>query len=269
MSAKTFCRKMVTYSISPFYAPKKTLARFSTTGKSHKIEPRPRNIFGTMDLAHALRLNNEAVSLLLQNRDREAMVLFTNSLNEIKQLVGNESNEDAMIEDSSRAPLSIHDATHTVPGLQDYACFVYSSALTFTAETISRNMPSDDREANQFASVVLLNVALAYHHTGLRGNQTALEKAERLYDMVCQLLAPNEICQGTALLVKAAAINNLAQIRHHRGDYVFALEGFKYLGSLFACFGDNLHHTKCQETVYTGMLLNALLFSPPDAAPAA
>jgi hypothetical protein len=222
----------------------------------------------TMNLSHALQLNNEGVNLLLQNRDSEAVLLFTNSLNEIKQLVvtGEVPNKGSDI--SFRSPLFVHDATHTVPGLQDLACFIYGNALTFSSETVNRNMPSED-QSNHLASSVLLNVALVYHRTGLRGNQAALEKAERLYDMVCQLLVANDICHGTALLVKAAAINNLAQIRHHRGDYAFALERFKYLGSLFACFGENLHHTKGLQAVYLGMLLNVLLITPPGAAPAA
>jgi hypothetical protein len=223
---------------------------------------------GTMSLSHALRLNNEGVKLLLQNRDSEAMLLFANSLSEIKQLVaiGEVPNKDSGI--AFRSPLFVHDATHTVSGLQDLACFIYGNALTFSSKTVDGNMPAED-QSNQLAAAVLLNVALAYHRTGLRGNKAALEKAERLYDMVCQLLVANDICHGTALLVKAAAINNLAQIRHQRGDYAFALVGFKFLASLFACFGENLHHTNCQEAVYLGMLLNALLTAPPGAAAAA
>eukprot|EP00980_Cylindrotheca_fusiformis_P011986 scaffold2836_cov99-Cylindrotheca_fusiformis.AAC.1 len=225
-----------------------------------------------MDLSHALRINNEGVGLLMQNRDREAMVLFINALNAMRQQTTNENELPSEIESQSDTPRSppanIHDATYTVPGLQDHSCFIYDNVFTFSWEMINKNMPSAHL-AIQCASVIILNVALIYHSNGLRSNENALGKAELLYDMVCQLLGDIENCQGTVLLVKAAAINNLSQLRYHRGAYGFATEGFTYLGLLFAHYGVNLHHTNCKETVYQGMLLNALVLRTPAPAPAA
>eukprot|EP00980_Cylindrotheca_fusiformis_P001854 scaffold414_cov109-Cylindrotheca_fusiformis.AAC.17 len=225
-----------------------------------------------MDLSRALRINNEAVALLMQNRDEEAMILFTNSLNTVKQLTKIGSGLPSKIGGQNRTlrspPSNIHNATHTVPGLQDYSCFIYDSVHTFSMETINKNMPSAHL-AIQCAAVIILNVALLYHHTALRSNQAALEKAELLYDMVCKLLEGKDMCQGTALLVKAAAINNLAQLHYHRGAYDFALEGFKTLGRLFDLFGGKLQLAMCQETVYQGMLLNSLVLKTPAAACAA
>eukprot|EP00980_Cylindrotheca_fusiformis_P023001 scaffold10009_cov105-Cylindrotheca_fusiformis.AAC.6 len=224
-----------------------------------------------MDLSYALRINNEGVALLMQNRDREAMILFTNSLNEVKQLTTIESgfpSKNELQTDTPWSPSSIHDATHTIPGLQGHSCYIYDSVLTFSMETINKNTPSAHL-AIQCASVIILNVALLYHYDGLRSNQAALEKAELLYNMVCELLEGKDMCQGTALLVKAAAINNLAQLHYHRGAYDFALERFDTLSLLLDHFGGNLHHAKCQETVYEGMLLNALVLRTPAAAHAA
>eukprot|EP00980_Cylindrotheca_fusiformis_P001852 scaffold414_cov109-Cylindrotheca_fusiformis.AAC.15 len=225
-----------------------------------------------MDLSRALRINNEAVALLMQNRDEEAMVLFINSLNAVKQLTTIGSGLPSKIGGQNRtlrsSPTNIHDVTHTVPGLQDHSCFIYGNILTFSMETINKNMPSAHL-AIQCASVIILNVALLYHHIGIRSNQAALEKAELLYDMVCKLLEGKDMCQGTALLVKAAAINNLAQLHYHRGAYDFALEGFKTLGLLFDFFGGKLQLAKCQEIAYQGMLLNALVLKTPAAACAA
>eukprot|EP00980_Cylindrotheca_fusiformis_P018422 scaffold6058_cov96-Cylindrotheca_fusiformis.AAC.7 len=225
-----------------------------------------------MDLSHALRINNEGVGLLMQNRDREAMVLFTNALNAVKQLTTTRSELSSKIESQSDTPRSpptnIHDATHTVPGLQDHSCFIYDNVLTFSMEAINKTMPSEHL-AIQCASVIILNVALVYHCNGLRSNKNSLDNAELLYDMVCQLLEDSGICQGTVLLVKAAAINNLSQLRYYRGAYDFALEGFRHLGLLFAHYGGNLHHTNCEETAIQGMLLNALVLRTPAAASAA
>eukprot|EP00980_Cylindrotheca_fusiformis_P012494 scaffold3073_cov66-Cylindrotheca_fusiformis.AAC.9 len=228
----------------------------------------------TMDLSHALRINNEGVRLLLRNRDREAMILFTKSLNAVKQLTSIGSELSTKIEtqtsDTPMSPTNIHDATHTVPGLQeDHSCFIYGNVLTFSKETINNDMPST-HEAIQCASVIILNVALLYHYTGLKSNQTALAHSELLYNMVCQLLErKKDMCQGTALLVRAAAINNLAQLHYSRGAYDYALEGFKTLGLLFDNFGGNLRNVKCEETVYQGMFLNALVLRTPAAARAA
>eukprot|EP00980_Cylindrotheca_fusiformis_P022998 scaffold10009_cov105-Cylindrotheca_fusiformis.AAC.3 len=225
-----------------------------------------------MDLSQALRINNEGVGLLMQNRDREAIVLFINALNAMKQQTTNESELSSKIESQSDTPRSsptnIHDATHTVPGLQDHSSFIYDDVLTFSLETINKNTHSANL-AIQYASVVILNVALVYHCNGLRSNKNALDKAELLYDMVGRLLGNSDICQGTVLLVKAAAMNNLAQLRYHRGAYGFALEGFRHLGLLLARFGGNLRHTNCQETAYQGWLGFWMLIScvaPPILA---
>eukprot|EP00980_Cylindrotheca_fusiformis_P012496 scaffold3073_cov66-Cylindrotheca_fusiformis.AAC.11 len=229
-----------------------------------------------MDLSHALRINNEGVSLLMQNRDEEAMILFTKSLKAVKELTTIRTELSTKMEsqtsDSTHlSPTNIHDATHTVPGLQeDHSSFsIYDNVLTFSKETINNDMPST-HQVIQCAAVIILNVALFYHYTGLKRDQTALEKAELLYNMVCQLLdGEKDMCQGTALLVRAAAINNLAQLHYHRGAYDFALEGFRSLGLLLDHFGGNLHHAECQETVYQGMFLNALVLRTPAAARAA
>eukprot|EP00980_Cylindrotheca_fusiformis_P012489 scaffold3073_cov66-Cylindrotheca_fusiformis.AAC.4 len=231
-----------------------------------------------MDLSHALRINNEGVSLLMQNRDEEAMILFTKSLNAVKENLatpsGTELSTKIELPKSDNKPLSptnIHDATHTISGIhEDHSSyFIYDNVLTFSMEMINNDMPST-HQAIQCASVIILNVALLYHYNGLNSDQTALEKAEQLYNMVCRLLEGKiDMCQGTALLVRAAAINNLAQLHYHQGAYDDALNGFRTLGLLLDRFGGNLHHAECQETVYQGMFLNALVLRTPAAARAA
>jgi hypothetical protein len=137
----------------------------------------------------------------------------------------------------------------------------------FSLDNDSTALPSD--AIHTYASVIILNIALAYHRQGISENPAWLRKAEKMYEMVGKLLGSSDTNQGTALLVKVAAINNLSQLRYGQGDFVFSRKGFQYLSSLLSYAGANLHQTKCQDHVYKGMLLNALLVAPSDAAPAA
>ena len=215
-----------------------------------------------MDMTNALRLNNEGVMLLLENRDQEAVTSLTQSLNQVKGLlsVSQEAPEGSQHKDV------IHHSTYTLPNLQNQNCFIYSNALMFSLT--SDNLPSSE-DIHVYTAVIILNIALAYHRKGLSGNAGCLIKAEKMYEMVGKLLEGDETHCGTSLLVKVAAINNLSQLRFDQGDYQFSRDGFNYLGCLINVAGDNLQHTKCEDHVYRGMLLNALLVSPPDAAPAA
>ena len=90
-----------------------------------------------------------------------------------------------------------------------------------------------------------------------------------MYEMVGKLLSTSTAAQGTELLVKTAAINNLSQLRYDHGDYAFAREGFQYLASLISYAGEGLQAFNGEEDVYRGMVLNALLVTPPETAPAA
>jgi hypothetical protein len=221
-----------------------------------------------MDLTRALRLNNEGIMLLLGNRDQEAESKLTSALSQVTGLFLAAS-EDTGAECESATPSKpfIHHSTYTLPNLQDVSCFVYSNALVFSFDSESTALSSDD--VRTYTSVIILNIALAYHRRGISENPECLRKAEKMYEIVGHLLRSSDTNQGTALLVKIAAINNLSQLRYGQGDFVFSREGFQYLGSLLSYAGANLHQTKCQDHVYTGMLLNALLATPPDKAPAA
>ncbi|CAJ1966160.1 unnamed protein product [Cylindrotheca closterium] len=215
-------------------------------------------------LSHVVTLNNEGISFLLQQRHREAIHRFISALSMVKQLLAFPQNR---VTDDD-LPQFIHESTYVIPGLQDTSCFIFANAITLSPQAIS-DCPISESIANEIASVILLNVALAYHHAGLTEGVAYIKKAESMYETANQLIAVNERRQGTGLLIKAAATNNLAQIRHGRGDYSHSLEGFKYLGSLFASFGEVLQSSKCEHEVYRGMLMNALLVTPPDLAAAA
>ena len=229
------------------------------------------------ELTYAFNLNNEGVEYLKQNRHREAICYFSKSLRQIKQWVENGSPADdtargkRLIEDNNR---SVNDGcarqiAYTISDLKDIECFIYSDALMFSNDS-SDELLND--ESHTLSSVVLLNIAITYHRSGLRQNNPVfLRKAETMYDMAMTLLSNDDSYRGTALLVRAAAINNLSQLRHYQGDTAFAVEGFRYLGSLLANFGGALQQ-KCPAPVYKELLLNSLLvecFACKTTAPTA
>lgn len=216
-------------------------------------------------LSQVVSLNNEGVRFLLQQRHKEAIHRFVSALSLVKQLLAHQPTRRS--NDHEPPPHFIHDSTDVILGLQDISCFVFANAITLSPQAIS-TCPISESIANEMSSVILLNVALVYHHAGLTETEH-ISKAEAMYEAANQLIAINERRQGTGLLIKAACINNLAQIRHGRGDYSYSLEGFKYVGSLFASFGEVLQSSKCEQEVYRGMLMNALLITPPSLAAAA
>lgn len=216
-------------------------------------------------LSQVVILNNEGVGLLMQHNHKLAIQKFICALSLVKQLLAlPQRSEEA---DDQELPQFIHDSTHVITGLQDICCFIFANAITLSPQTAS--CPMSESLANEVSAAILLNVALSYHHAGLTGKQAYICKAESMYETASQLIAINDRRQGTGLLIKAATINNLAQIRYGRGDYNFSLEGFKYLGSLFASFGEVLQRSKCEQDVYRGMLMNALLVTTPKIAAAA
>lgn len=217
-------------------------------------------------LSDVVTLNNEGVSLLLRHNHQGATTAFTTALVYLKQMLNGDHRAKRTV-GSLMPPDLIHESTYIISGFQDPSCFVFANAITLSPQALSVNM-SDSESINEIASVILLNIALTYHHAGQVDNYL-LAKAERMYETASEIVAMSTRLQGTSILVKAASTNNLAQIRHARGEYSHSLEGFKYLGNLFASFGQVLKRTRCEQEVYQGMLMNALLMAPPATAAAA
>ena len=222
-----------------------------------------------MDLTRALTLNNKAIMLVSEHRDQEAVIALTQALTQLKGALGSSSVNGTLGGVSRLHECAVHHSTFTLPDFQDSTCYIYNNALFFSLPSSSDFLPSDE-DVNVYTSTIILNIALLYHRKGRTGNSSCLRKAEKMYEMIGKLLTNDANIQGTALLVKVAATNNLSQLRYERGDYNSSCDGFKYLGSLMNYAGDNLHKAKCEDHVYKGMLLNAMmLISSPDAAAAA
>jgi hypothetical protein len=237
-------------------------------------------------LKRALRLNNEGVQHLLNQRDNEADDCFTQSLSWLKyalscdEMDGYEDQsllvaDDDDYDDESDEPIfcttsSIHQATHSIPDLQDPICFIYSNALVFALEDPILQCCSDNFHV--CSAVVLLNIAMAYHRRAiLSGNSEWRVKAEKMYEMIIKLSDCNntEEHHDTALLTKIASINNLSQLCHSEGDYESSRDGFEYLGEVLLDAEAQLCSLLCHEEIVTGMILNIMLAKSQVIAPAA
>lgn len=240
-----------------------------TTRGAHNISFTLETCVPMTSLSHVAALNNEGVSLLLQHHHQDAVGIFLNALRLIKLLLASQGSKETFL-DGEASPDLFHDATQAISGFQDHGCFVFSSAITLSEKVLARTSSSAREGAlNDMSAVVLLNLALAYHHAGHQVHGSLLEKAERMYEKAIQLVGLNQNRRGTCLLVHVAAVNNLSQILQGRAEYPRSLEGFKYLASLLAGVGGVLRQQMCEQELYQGLLMNALLIAPPNTAAAA
>ena len=210
-------------------------------------------------LQDALRLNNEAVSLLLRNEDRKAVECLSKSLVLMKRLLVSPTTSPASASSpnegagSSRC-LVLHDTTHPLPNFQQEEVshsFVYTRAISFSGE--SEDLFTEDN-AHLYSAVIILNIALAYHRQGKR---SCLDKAERMYEMASKLVNDAAINQGTSLLIHLAALNNLAQLRYDRGEFKSSQESFRLLARLIGSSASSEQHV-VETSEVRGMLLNVL-----------
>jgi hypothetical protein len=215
----------------------------------------------------ALLLNNEGVERMAENRDQEAVELLTKSLTLVKQiLAASEAAAASESQSSSSSPKAMlhQQISLSLAGLHDQHCFIYSHPVAFALDEEGGAVP--DQDTHIYSAVIILNLALIYHRKGLSLSSAAcLLKAERMYDMCLSLLSGSCPAGTTALLVKFAALNNLSQLKHMRGEYQSSLQGFQYLGSLLGMSSTSV----CDDTIYQGMLLNVLCTTVPQAAGAA
>jgi hypothetical protein len=222
----------------------------------------------------ALRLNNEGVSLMTANEDQQAVQILTKSLNLIMQALS-----DPLLETLDEADIDhaviVHNATYQYQLIPDSVdnditkSFVYSNAVTFAPENESPILKSN---INCYGSVIVLNIALVYHRQGILGNPTCFSKAMKMYETITNLVGSNRYNQGTALLVKLAAVNNLSQILRDCGAYESSQEGFQFLALVIGLVGE--HQQPAGSSLIDGedvrgMILNILISSQSLPAAAA
>jgi hypothetical protein len=185
-----------------------------------------------MDIWKAVvELNNARVALLLQNKDREALPLFTESLYLIKTILnaqqrGPESNAPTM--QRSRQ----HAATHALDNLQHEHWFLWNEVFTISdpAGATEKCLTLESEwKILLCASMIIVNVALIHHRQSRLGKRSCLAKAETMHKTVATLLGCASQNQGTAVIVKLATLNNLSLIHHEQNNVDASCRGFGHL----------------------------------------
>jgi hypothetical protein len=219
----------------------------------------------TASTLSALQLNNQGVALLLERRDEEAVPFFSQSLSLIKFRIGNYTDEP-MSMSTGEEKAALHEATFPLPNFEDTHSFLYTEALTFSADCDDRLI--NESNSHVYSAVVIFNLALVYHRQGKKLGKTAcLLRAERMYEMVIRLLNSEGDNQGTAFHVKLATLNNLSLLQQEQSNYESAQKGFELLAWTISSAPSSM--LSYSQMDVDAMLLNVLFASAPLIAPAA
>ena len=159
------------------------------------------------------------------------------------------------------------ESSESVRHLHDRQFYLYNRALLFDLVSVMRFSFQGDVHA--YSSVIIFNLALLYHRNALRGNTKCIDRAIPLYSMILKLLAHDCSNCLTAIIVKLAAINNLAQLyclagcRRKAQSYVSILSASiqRSRQSFPSFFRDDVH--------LKGLLLNLTRMHAQPTAPAA
>jgi hypothetical protein len=228
--------------------------------KTHKIEK------GTMNPSYAgddethsinrvIQLNNEAVSHVLTDNDEQAISCFLKALGMLRKLIIEEQGGE---DDVSPSQTILHSSTHSLSHFQENSFFLFNCIICFKKQRWCDEAPPRTADYHIYRATTSLNIAILYHRQALLGQQDCIFKAEKFYTMVMKIAGKCDTNQGTELVVKLAALNNLSEIRLEKGDFVSSEKGFQTLAWLVSS-------TKVKRSsllniyVVEGMLLNALM----------
>lgn len=206
-------------------------------------------------LEEIARLNNAGVSYLAMGAGGQAVRAFKAALTIVSSI--SQRNHDASMTFFQNKQHCI-SRSQAVPGL-NATFFVYSNGLLID--------PSEDTDIVFSNSLILFNLALAFHQRGMVYNQEdKLRKALSLYELCMQLMSESELspCSVALLLI---ALNNSAQILFELADYENAAVALEMLYqesvhvSLLDCPPAMLEQHHIEE-----FYLNVLLTIRPTAA---
>jgi hypothetical protein len=167
--------------------------------------------------------NNAGVGYLERGESKNALRCFKASLALLRQATT--AAEDDMVVDMdffntvlTTSPESLALLPVTVPGVQDEAFHVFNQAwLLSTAVLNNSALPS--RETLEEAScLILFNLGLASHQLGVvTGEEAALRKAFKLYNLTVQLVGDNPAPANNAFL-HVVSNNNMAYLHWRFGS---------------------------------------------------
>ena len=221
------------------------------------------------NLELALQLNNKGVAHRRSGDERSAIEVLTKSLTMVKTLLS----DDAVPSDANQLPTTsfafcrpdIFHSTVPLTSISDDSSFIYSNAITFSP-SIMLHCASGQADHRLLSATIIFNLALIHH---LRGSEICLTKAEKMYDMVLQLLLDVPFSSsGTSTLLQLAATNNWCLILHRRGKLDQAKQGLETLESIIYSLEETSRFL-FQADEWDCLMGNILLLIPPSAAPAA
>ena len=210
--------------------------------------------------AEATALNNQAIVALVEGDDTFAIKSMTDSIKLLKLELAKPVT--ATFADMISASHIGDFKTVEIPDCQssDHHHEIFNQAIHLPCLGDGSHLV-----VQVYSAAVIFNLALAHHRQGIRGNTTCRQKAVKLYDMVLRILDDSLIDFRTAVMVKLATINNLAQIQFATGDYQKARTGLSYLpGFIRHARVDVLADPQVQR-----LLMTVLMIREPKVAAAA
>jgi hypothetical protein len=249
-------------------------------------------VYSSLD--SALRLNNEAVSLILSGQERRALSKLQDAVGMVKRNIVSYLHRSAGISRTSKGLCphnsnsnrsegtclptmmtleQLHQDSVQLSGLVNLQCYVYNRAFRVSAEQLSTS--TMEKAAQIGSAIVIFNMALVLHRACLLHNRTVpVSKPLALYNIVLQLLkspgSPTTVdsssLQDIAGAIQLAALNNTAQLQFEVGEYSHATRGFDNLANLLT----TIRRAPLAASDMRGIVLNILcLKKGANFAPAA
>jgi tetratricopeptide (TPR) repeat protein len=212
----------------------------------------------------AAKLNNEGVSLLEESDTQRALQIFQQSLALMRRTVNDIEDNDSkehMGNNLESFTYPLRQSPITLPNLQSGNFYIYNGAV-FLPEDLAISEDEDFQQVLAvFSSIILLNLALAFHLDGkCSGREASLKKAGRLYQMVLQLLNETESTDTEVAVLALLAFNNMAHIHFEHCDYESCRACLESVFGLVESLPSL--HTSLSEAEVQGLTLNIVLFSP-------
>jgi tetratricopeptide (TPR) repeat protein len=228
---------------------------------------------------NAIQQNNAAAGLITAGKYKNAIQELSFALKTYKQVMieANERNpqpaktslDQCMVQ--SLAIADCRKAGHdNDDNDQDYV-YIYRQAIHIPLEDI---VESNYEESAMTSSMIVFNVALAYHLSALASNKhrsKKLHKAATLY-LLAVNLQRNAQLENNNVLFTMAAMNNLGVIYHQLEDRETATKFFQHLLTSVMLLVDCGEVAVCCAGVLDGFLRNAINLVSEEsscAAPAA
>ena len=221
-------------------------------------------------MERVIQLNNQGVSLLEARRDKQAVSSLSQALLMVQTAFAQEDQSSA----SSSSCMDVdpqHEIFHSFAAsrkplwnIQNSNYFVFNKAITIVPTSVPKSM----EDASFYCAAVILNLALAYHRHFIRGNMHCIDKAEKLYGMVCTLLRDSPEDYASLMLFRMIATNNMSHLHYEQRRYEETRDDLSALSFLVRRM-DTKIACVLDEADVNQLLLNVLLMTPPSHAPAA